>query len=313
MNSLTLAFKVVTPLLIYMLIGTFIRRAHIMRPDHFKALNRAIFRIFIPLALFFSIYNSDVRKVIDPPVYLVCEAGVLAAFFLIRAFIRRHVKDEEKVTATLIQGCFRSNFVLFGGAIAASLCDGEGVAMISALNAVIVPTFNILAVILFEKARGGAVSPAHLIIQIFKNPLVDAGLLGLLAALIGLPIPELIAQPLMTLGSAATPVALVSLGGLLSLNSALDHRRYLGMAAVIRLVILPGTMILLGSLLGFRGPQLVALLAVFGSPTAVASAPMAQAMGGAGALAGEIVAVTTVASIATIFCFVAVLSGVGLI
>lgn len=313
MKSLALAFSVVTPLLIYMLIGAFVRRSGIMRPDHFRALNRMIFKILIPLALFFSIYNADVKEAVDPPVYIYCEALVLTAFFLIRAIIMRRVKDEAAVAATIVQGAYRSNFVLFGGAIATSLCDGEGLAMIAALTAVIVPTFNILAVILFERVKGGAVSLGHLIIQIFKNPLVDAGILGLIFGLGGIPLPEIVTKPLQTLGNAATPIALVTLGGLLSLKSAVDHRMYLVTAAAIRLVILPGIALIGGFLIGFRGPQLVALLAVFGSPTAVASTPMAQAMGGDGALAGEIVAFTTAASIVTIFLWVTLLAGTGLI
>ena len=62
-----------------------------------------------------------------------------------------------------------------------------------------------------------------------------------------------------------------------------------------------------------RGDFLVALLAIYASPTAVASAPMAQEMGGNGTLSGEIVATTTTFSIVTIFLFVFGLSGLGLI
>ena len=63
--------------------------------------------------------------------------------------------------------------------------------------------------------------------------------------------------------------------------------------------------------LGMRGDVLIALLAVFGSPTAVSSAPMAQAMGGNGELAGEIVAITSVCSIVSVFLLVFALSRFG--
>ena len=67
------------------------------------------------------------------------------------------------------------------------------------------------------------------------------------------------------------------------------------------------------ALAGYRGDALVAVLAVFGSPTAVASAPMAQAMGGNGSLAGRLWQWTSVCCIVTIFLFVYVLSFTGLI
>ena len=57
----------------------------------------------------------------------------------------------------------------------------------------------------------------------------------------------------------------------------------------------------------------MALLAAFASPTAVASNPMAQAMGGNGELAGEIVVATSACCIITIFLFVWGLKAAGLV
>ena len=313
MTTFYLALSTVFPLCLYMVIGGLVRRAGIMQEEHFKALNKMMFRLFIPLSLFVGICKADVRSVIDPPVYLYCEILVIAAFLIIRAVLMKRFGNEKAAAATLVQGSYRSNFVLFGSAIAVSLCNSEGAAMIAALTAVIVPTFNILAVILFETAKGGKVPVRHLIVQVFKNPLVDAGFLGLLVSLSGIPIPELIMKPLTSLGNAATPVALVTLGGLLSLKSVMGHRQYLQIACVLRLLVVPGLALLGAWLIGFREAQMVAVLAVFGSPTAVASAPMAQSMGGDGALGGEIVAATTVFSILSIFAWVVFLSGTGLI
>ena len=89
--------------------------------------------------------------------------------------------------------------------------------------------------------------------------------------------------------------------------------RYGSSVTTMRLVLIPLVMLSLGALLGFRNDQLVTLMAGFAAPTAVASAPMAQAMGGNGTLASEIVAVTTIGSIGTIFCFIYFLSRLGLI
>ena len=67
------------------------------------------------------------------------------------------------------------------------------------------------------------------------------------------------------------------------------------------------------ALLGYRGAAMAALLAVFASPTAVASTPMAQTLGGNVKLAGEIVALTTAFSVITVFLFIAALSNLGLL
>ena len=313
MNSLKLALSVVLPLLIYMLVGIFIRKTKILREDHLRALNRMIFKIMIPLALFFSIYRADFREAVDLPLFIACEAGVLITFFIVRTLIFRRAGEGAPVAATMTQGIYRSNFVLFGVTIAGRLCDSEGVAVVAAMSALIVPTFNILAVILFESIKGEKVTTGKLVLEIFKNPLVDAGLLGVLVGSLGIRLPGLIIEPLSTLGDAATPVALVVLGGLLTAESVAAHRHCLIIATAGRLVLVPAAALALAVLAGFRGADLVAVLAVFGSPTAVASTPMAQAMGGDVELAGEIVAFTTIFSILSIFSWVTVLSATGLI
>lgn len=312
MECFMLAVSVVLPLFIYMLVGMLIRHFKIFSEENFKAVNHMIFRVLIPLTLFFSVYKVNLGNVIQPKLYAYVWFSVIVIFGIVWVIVR-HFKLEKAIAATMIQGICRSNFVLFGVSIAALLCDEEGVALISALSAVIVPTFNILAVILFESIRGEKISAKKMITEIFKNPLVDAGILGIAASLLKLRIPELLAGPLKELGSAATPLALVALGGMLSVKSITEHRYYLVISVLSRLIFVPAVAVGIGILAGFRGNSLVAVLAVFASPTAVASTPMAQSMGGDGKLAGEIVAATSAGSILTIFLWVLVLSGVGVI
>ena len=129
----------------------------------------------------------------------------------------------------------------------------------------------------------------------------------------GIKIPDIISQPFITFGNIAAPLALVALGGMISAKSVMSHRKYLSIAVIGRLVFAPMLMLSSAVLLGMRGDVLIALLAVFGSPTAISSAPMAQAMGGNGELAGEIVAISSVCSILTVFLFVFTLSRFGFI
>lgn len=310
MEYFMLAVSVVLPLLIYMLVGTLIKYLRIFEEETFKAVNRMIFRIMIPLALFFSVYRADLKHAVQPGLYGYVWVSVVLVFIVLYTLFRKTNLDPP-IAATMVQGMYRSNFVLFGVTIAASLCDERGVASIAALTAIVVPTFNVLAVIMFETARGGRAPMGKLLAEIFKNPLVDAGLLGLLVGFLHIRLPELLIKPLETLGEAATPLALVVLGGMLSVKSISEHRYYLLTAALARLFFIPLITVASGILLGFRGNDLVAVLAVFASPTAVASTPMAQSMGGDGKLAGEIVAVTSAGCILTIFLWVFLLSGLG--
>lgn len=312
MESITLAVSVVFALIVYMLVGGLIRRWGILSQENFKALNGMVFRIFIPLTLFFNVYQADLKESIQGEVFGFVFAAVLVTFAVCWITVSRMVRDGSDA-ATIIQGMYRSNYVLFGNYVAMSLCGKSGIALVAALAALVVPMFNILAVILFECKRGGSLHLSEIFINICKNPLVEAGVLGCVFQLLHIRIPELLLDPLMTLGEIATPLALVTLGGLLSFDSLLRHRMYLLVINVIRLVVIPLMWLTAAVLLGMRGEVLVAVLAIFASPTAVASAPMAQAMGGNGALAGEIVATTTTFCIGSIFLFVFGLSSLGLL
>lgn len=315
MESFYLALSVVVPMLIYMLTGGIITRLGIFKPDQFRALNTMLFKVFIPLSLFFNVYSVDLRTVIVPNIFLFCSAGVVLTVLLVLGLITGGLKKSiNRVDrATMVQGIYRSNFVLFGMTIAQSLCDADGVALVSALSAVVIPLFNMIAVILFELSKGEKVGLKNLIISIFKNPLVDAGIIAAVCSLMRLHLPALIESPLKTLGSIATPVALVALGGILSFNSVVAHRKLLVLAVLGRLIFVPVLAIGAGVMLGFRGNELIAIMAVFASPTAVASAPMAQSMGGNGDLAGEIVVMTSAFCIFTIFFYTFMMSTFGLI
>ena len=67
------------------------------------------------------------------------------------------------------------------------------------------------------------------------------------------------------------------------------------------MVIVPALVLGVAIRLGFRGIELITLLAIFASSTAVASFTMAEQMGGDAKLAGNIVVVTSALASLTLF------------
>ncbi len=312
MESFLVAVKVVYPLVIYMFIGWFIRKRNIMTRDHLKNLNATVFKVILPIGIFFDIYQTDIGEVFQVDIFLFVFFGIILLFAASCLFVSWIIKDYRDSTV-VIQGIYRSNYALFGASIAKAVCGAGGVALVAALTAVVIPTINVLAVILFESKRGGKIKPSRVFMNILKNPLVVAGVSGAIAALVGIEIPDIISQPFITFGDTAAPLALVALGGMISVKSVMAHLKYLSIAVIGRLVVAPVLVLSAAIAMGMRGDVLIALLAVFGSPTAVSSAPMAQAMGGNGELAGEIVAISSVCSIVTVFLLVFTLSRMGFI
>lgn len=310
MESLYLAASVVIPMGIYMLIGGGIRKVGWFSSDSFRKLNVLSFKVLIPLSLFSSIYDADLGNEIHPGIFAFAVIGVLVICIGSWAILGKF-KLNSGDKATMVQGIYRSNFVLFGGAIGASLCDSEGIALVAGLSAVVVPLFNLLAVIIFELSREGKIAFSKTIGDIFRNPLIEAGIWGLVLNLLNISLPTLLLEPLEKLAASATPIALVALGGILSFGNIKRHKKMLILSCLGRLIFAPVLMIGIGGIVGYRNNELIAILSIFASPTAVASTPMAQSMGGNGELAGEIVAITSTLSIITIFLYILFCSEVG--
>ena len=308
-----MALSVSVPLVIYMAIGALMRELHILTREQFSALNNLIFRLFLPVLLFTNVYGADLRGIFHPVLFsfvFLSTIGLVCLFFVLSRLIASDVKNR----ATIAQGCYRSNYLFFGTLMAQALCGESGMALLMTLSALVVPLYNIVAVVLFEVTGGGKPDPVHLVRSIFKNPIVDAGILAIVLSFTGITVPQMILSPFKSIGSCTTPLALITLGGVLSFQSMKNDVRMIAFTACARLVVIPLAAVLFAvTVLGFRGDEMVCVLAVFASPTAVASAAMAKGLGGNENLAAEIVATTSVACVATIFLFVYVLSSLGII
>ena len=84
-------------------------------------------------------------------------------------------------------------------------------------------------------------------------------------------------------------------------------------AVSVKLVLFPAVMVAVSVLMGMEPLERFILLSIFATPTAAASFPMAQNMGGDGELAGELVVCSTMVSVITIFLWILLLRSAGLI
>ena len=306
MENLIISINVVLPLFLLIALGYGLKRIRMYDEVTLKTLNKLVFKVFLPVYLFHSIYSADLSDVFDIKVILFAIAGLLIWFLLLMFIVPRLEKEDAK-RGVMIQGMFRSNFVLFGLPVAISLCGEEKIGMTSLLLGIIVPIYNVLAVITLEIFRGGKPSVKKIVLGILKNPLIIASVLGVGMYLLKIELPYTIEKTVVDIGRIATPLALIALGGGFEFHKVKGDIKQLMVSVIGKLVISPLLMVTVAVLLGFRNEILVPILLMSGAPTAVSSYTMAEQMGGDGELAGEIVVFTTGISIHTIFLWVFVL------
>lgn len=303
MENLMISANAVLPMCLVMALGYGTRRLGWLRREEISTINKIAFRIFLPCLLYYNIYCSDLSGSFDPLLMAYAVGGVLLTFGLALGYTLLTEKLPER-RGVLIQGMFRSNYVIMGIPVATALLGADQLGTVSILIAVIVPLFNMLAVVVLEVFRGQKPKPLHILGQIAKNPLVIGSVLGILTLAAGIRLPHILEQTIQSVSAIASPLQLFLLGAFFQFSGLNTYRRELVTVSIAKLIVSPGLFLGLGALLGFRGVAFVSLIGIFASPTAVNSFTMAQQMGGDAELAGDIVVTTSAASILTLFLWI---------
>lgn len=264
----------------------------------------------------------------DVQAVLFSTVAILAVFAAGWALVRVAVKQPSQ-KGVLLQAVFRSNFAIIGLPLATTLFGEAGARTAALLSMVTIPLFNVLAVISLSVFVGdGAKKPSarEVLHNIITNPLI----LGVLAGVLVLALRALFARlgwafrltdipglydAIDMAASAATPLALLVLGGQFELSAVRQLARPIVLGSVMRLVVVPAAALLAAHALfpGFGGAEYASFVALFGTPTAVSGAVMASEMGGRrGAGRGQLVVWTTLGSAFTLFFFIALLRAVGI-
>ena len=300
MNSLLICLNAILPIFLIIAVGYLAKRAGIIRENEVSRMNSIAFKVFMPVMCFYNVYNSDLSSAVRPKLLLFVFFGILLVFALSLAYASRFVPQRER-RGVVIQGLYRSNFIILGVPFAAGLVEGGDVGVAAVTSALVAPTFNILAVSVLETYGGQKTDRKRLVLDILKNPLIIGSLAGILFLALRLRLPAPLETAAQDMARVASPLMLFLLGAFFHFGGAKAHLRELIAVTVGRLVVIPAVMLSLAAALGFRGVEFATLLAVFGSSTAVASFTMAEQMGGDAKLAGNIVVATSALASLTLF------------
>lgn len=306
MDDLYFAFSVVFPLFCMMALGYFLRRVKLFTPMFLRQLNSVCFKVFLPLVLFVNVYSSDFKQSFSPRLIIFGICCILVAFTLLMIIIP-FIEKENKRRGVLVQAIFRSNYILFGIPITTSLLGEGNVGTTAVMLAFAIPLLNALSVVALKLFSDRKPSILSIIIGVVQNPLIIAAAIAFFFVLTGLNLPAVIEKPVIDISHIATPLALIALGGTFEFSRVGKNLRPLLMGILGRLVVIPLIFFPITLLFGFKGAELIALFAFLVSPTAVSSYTMATNMGGDGELAGQIVVLGSITSIATIFVWILVL------
>lgn len=271
-----------------------------------KQANAIVFKIFLPCMLFYNVYQSDIGAEIHSRIKLcIWAAGGLLILFVLLCLIVPKVVKQENQQGVVIQGIFRSNYVIFGVAVVQNMYGVKSTTTAAILSAILVPMYNFLAVValsIFGEKR--ETDWKKIILDIVKNPLI-------ISSVLGIRLPTAVDTTVQDLAKLSTPIAFMILGGDLDFSKVRGNLKVASVVLTIKLVILPLIMIPMIVMMGYRDADLLSGLLAYQTPVAVSSYIMAQQAGADGQLAGQLVVFSSVLSIFTLFVTILILRTIG--
>ena len=312
MESLLLSFNAIAPIFLLMLLGYVLKALNVADEKTFDTINKLVFKIFLPILLFYNIYKTETLEIFDVKLITFIIIFELCLFIVGYIAVILITKDNPK-RGVMLQGFYRSNFAFLGVPLVGYIYGDNSTGLASMMVAIVVPLFNILAVFSLERFRGGKLSLKKLIIGVLKNPLIIGCAIGIICMIFKIKFPKFIETSISDIAKIATPLAIIVLGASFTFSSMHGYGKEITIVTLTRLVIVPLIGIAIAVFAGIRGEALACLLVTLGSPVAISSFTMSQQMDGDGTLAAHNVVVTSTFCIFTLFIWIFILSFMNLL
>lgn len=318
LNNFIYSVNVILPIFLLAFLGVFLKKIGLIGESFAAGADKLVFKVGLPTMLFLEIARSSVSESLDPRLVLFVFLSVTGGFLGISGIICLITPDNAKRGA-LIQGICRSNFAILGVPLIENMYGSAGLAEVALVMPVTILLFNVYSVIVLsvfapkEKQISAGKTALRILRNIVTNPLIIGVVLGLPFMFFSWQLPVAASKTLQYLSNLVTPVALISLGVSFRPEDLKGRLAYALGASVAKTVGMPALMVTVAALLGFRGVPLGIVLVLFGAPTAVSSYIMAKNMDSDHELAGQILLLTTMLCLFTIFLGIFILKSLNLI
>lgn len=318
MNDFIFSLNVTIPIFLVMVVGWGLKQIG-MLDDHFVTVaNKFNFKVTLPVLLFKDLSRVDIKSAFDIKFVLFCAIATSVCFWAVWGGVKLFAKDKS-IRGAFVQASFRSSAAVMGMAFINNIYNGES-AMGPLMMIGAVPLYNIYSVLVLtfeaemeegEQRNTGKIKAAC--INIVKNPIIIAIVLGTISALIGIQYPVMIDKTVNSVAALATPLALVALGAGFEGRKAIAKVKPTIGASLIKLVFQPLIFVPVAIWMGFTGEKLIAILIMLAAPTTPSCYIMAKNMKNDGVLTASVIVLTTLLAAFTLTGWIFILKSQGYI
>ncbi|WP_017904326.1 AEC family transporter [Pseudomonas asplenii] len=289
---------ITAPVFAMLFLGVALKRVGWINDNFIHTASALVFNVTMPALLFLGILHADLHSALKPGVLGYFVVATLVTFAGAWGWAIWRCPKEDRGIYT--QGAFRGNNGVIGLALAASMYGDYGISLGAILAALVILFYNTLSTIVLAVYSPVIKSdPWSISKSVLSNPLIISVIAAAPFAYFQIGLPGWLETSGNYLAQMTLPLALICIGGTLSLAALRKSGDTALSASLVKMVGLPLFSTLGAWLCGFRGAELGILFLYFGSPTAAASFVMARTANGNHELAAAIIVITTLMAAVT--------------
>lgn len=259
MDLAVITAKQVLQLLLMILAGAACCKWGVFKPAQKSVLANLLLYLVVP-AMVLDSYLVDFDPATFHNLLLAFLLGALALFMGLAVAFLGTWGVNRQVRPIMWFACAFSNAGYMGFPLIRALFGEEGLLYASGF----VTVFNILIWTIGTTVLSGQVQPRQVVRNVVTCPCILAVAAGLILYLCRVPVPDVIAGPVGSIGDMNTPISMIVTGATIAssdLRKLLQNRNLFRTLAV-RMLLIPAVTLLLFALLGMHGtvPTIVLLL-----------------------------------------------------
>ncbi|MFC4903258.1 hypothetical protein BJF77_05020 [Kocuria sp. CNJ-770] len=282
--------------------GYVVGRRRVLGPQGQLVLSKFAFYVASPPLLFLTISEADIGRLLSAPLLVAAVSAVATA--LVHAGLARWVLHRDAATTVMgAQAASQVNSANLGIPIATFVL-GDATMVVPVILFQLALNTPVYLTIMDVLTDGRRPSLGSILGNVVTNPMIMGSGLGILFAVTGWRLPEVVHEPVELVAGASIPAMLmafgVSLVGASPLRAGTSPRRDVVLAAALKLLLHPVLAFLFARYaLGLEGHLLYAVVVMAALPTAQNIYVAAVRYGRAEQLCRDTVLLTTVVAMLT--------------
>lgn len=312
--NLIISVNSILPVFLILFFGVFLRKSNVMSKKFAEEGSSICFKVILPLNLFLTVFKTNVTQFFDMKFIAFSILSTTVSFILLVIIGLIFIKD-KKTFGVFVQGGFRGNFAYIGLPIIYNILEQSNVSSTALVLAFVVPLYNVLSTIILTISGDSnkQIDIKKIVIAVFKNPIIIGVIFGFIGSIIRTTVKfdlvdlsnipasannldliislafSSIHNSIKPISAMATTFALICLGGTLETSKKDSRNLVVIWASVYKTILQPLIFIPIAYYFGFSSNDLVVMLVMFATPTAVSSYAMAVQMNCDGYVASNII------------------------